>query len=210
MPAKDKSKKASNNFLRNLKDFLHALWPIALTAILYTVFNITPAIGIFFALLLFLVVQKVPFVRWGGLFKAGFEFDFILLILGALMFKVFIESADAVTSIVNFFSTINIPVQLLIFLLPFLVAILTGITIATVAITYPLLMPFIISGQSADVGLETLAFCGLMCGLCITPVHLCITLSAGYFEVGLIKIILRLTGPVIFLAFGGILIAYLT
>jgi len=77
----------------------------------------------------------------------------------------------------------------------------------TVAITFPFIAPFIGTGQEAKVGLETLAFSGLACGLLLTPVHLCLVLSASYFETSLTKIILKLLGPVFFVAAAGVLMA---
>ena len=55
-----------------------------------------------------------------------------------------------------------------------------------------------------------LAFSGLICGLFITPVHLCVSLSATYFDAPLHKILLHLLGPVIFIAIGGIMMAFLS
>ena len=77
----------------------------------------------------------------------------------------------------------------------------------TVAITFPFLMPFIGTGSDAKVGLETLAFSGLICGLLLTPVHLCVALSASYFEAPLTKILVKLIGPVVFVAAAGVLMA---
>jgi len=147
--------------------------------------------------------------QWLSMFKSGFEFDIILLILGALLFKLNLEAGNAVPSVVKFLSDMNIPVYILIFFLPFLVAFLTGVTMPTVAITFPFLIPFIGIGQNTKVALEVLAFSGLVCGLLLTPIHLCLALSASYFEASLIKIILRLLGPVSFVAVAGFLMALL-
>jgi hypothetical protein len=68
-------------------------------------------------------------------------------------------------------------------------------------------MPFIGTGSEAKVWLETLAFSGLVCGLLLTPVHLCMALSASYFKTPLAKIVLRLIGPVVFVAGAGVLMA---
>ena len=88
-----------------------------------------------------------------------------------------------------------------------LVGFLTGLTMPSVAITFPFLMPFIGTGAEAKVGLETLAFAGLVCGLLTTPVHLCMALSASYFETSLAKILVRVIGPVLFIAAAGALMA---
>lgn len=129
------------------------------------------------------------------------------LILGALLFKLNLEAGRAIPAVVQFFSEMNVPKYFLIFFLPFLVSFLTGVTMPTVAITFPFLMPFIGTGQDARVELETLAFSGLICGLLLTPVHLCVALSASYFETPLTRILVKLVGPVIFVAGAGVLMA---
>ena len=131
------------------------------------------------------------------------------MILGALLFKLNLQAGQAIPAVVQFLTEINVPPYFLIFFLPLLVGFLTGVTMPSVAITFPFLMPFIGTGPEAKVELETLAFSGLLCGLFLTPVHLCMTLSASYFEAPLMRIVLKLLGPVIFVAAAGILAALL-
>jgi hypothetical protein len=111
--------------------------------------------------------------------------------------------------LLNFLTEINVPKYVLIFFLPMLVSFLTGVTMPTVAITFPFLMPFIGTGDQANLALEALAFSGLICGLLITPVHLCLALSASYFEAPVTRIIARLAGPVAFVGGAGLLMALL-
>ncbi|MCP4452535.1 MAG: DUF401 family protein [Planctomycetes bacterium] len=191
----------------HLHNFGQALWPIALVATLYVGLNVPPAIGIAVAIVTFLACHKVPVARWQAIFKKGFELDFAFLILGALLFKVNLEAGDAVTSVVDFFTRIHAPAPVIIFFLPFVVAFLTGVTVPTVAMTFPFLLPWIGTGQEAKIGLETLAFSGVICGLFLTPVHLCLALSCTYFETSFAKIVPRLLIPVGFVAGAGILMA---
>jgi len=80
----------------------------------------------------------------------------------------------------------------------------------TVAITYPFLITFIGTGSEARMGLEGLAFSGLLFGLWLTPVHLCLALSASYFQTSLLKIILKLLLPTAGVAIAGVLMAVLS
>lgn len=207
IPPKNKNKQSHAQFTHNLKNFAHAFWPILLVALLYAATNIPPAVGLIIAIPIFLYAHKVSVQRWPAFFKSGFNIDFALLILGALLFKVNLEAGNAIDQVVGFLSEINMPQNFVIFFLPLFVAFLTGLTMPTVAITFPFLLPYIGTGQDAKIGLETLAFSGLVCGLFLTPVHLCLALSASYFETPLIKIIIKILGPVIFIACAGILMA---
>ena len=53
----------------------------------------------------------------------------------------------------------------------------------------------------------TLAFSGLLCGLSLTPIHLCLALSTSYFQAPLPRIVLRLLIPIAFIAAAGIIAA---
>ena len=209
IPPRDRQNQSHDKFSNNIRNFIHAFWPIVLVAALYAGFNLSPAITILLAIVIFLIFHKVPLKRWATLFKSGAEPDFALLILGALLFKLNLEAGRAIPAVVKFFSEMNVPPHFLIFFLPFIVGFLTGVTMPTVAITFPFLMPFIGTGQETKVELETLAFSGLLCGLFLTPVHLCLTLSASYFESPLMKIVLKLLGPVVFVAAAGVLMVLL-
>ena len=123
------------------------------------------------------------------------------------MFKLNLEAGQAIEQVVNFLSVMDVPQNIVIFFLPLIVAFLTGLTMPTVAITFPFLIPFIGTGQQTIIPLETLAFSGLVCGLLMTPVHLCLALSASYFETSLMKIMLRIFIPVLFIAAAGIFMA---
>ncbi len=200
---------ARGNLSRHLIDVGQALWPIALVAVLAVGLDMPPAVGVLLAIVAFLLVHRVPLVRWRALFKAGVEFDFALLILGALLFKVNLEAGQAVPSVVEFFAVIHAPTPVVVFLLPFLVAFLTGVTTPTVAMTFPFLLPLIGTAENIHLELETLAFAGVICGLLLTPVHLCLALSAKYFETPLMGIIGSLLWPTACVAGAGIGMALL-
>jgi len=207
IPPRNSETRSKGKFLDDARNFAHVFWPIALVAALYAGFNLPPAAGLGAAISIFLVLHKVPLGRWSAIFKSAFKIDIVVLIFGALLFKINLEAGRAIPSVLKFLSDANVPPHLLIFFLPMLVASLTGLTLGTVAITFPFLIPFIGTGEGARIGLETLAFSGVVCGLLLTPVHLCMALSTSYFETPLAGIIVRLLGPLIFVAGVGILMA---
>ncbi|MHC4440114.1 MAG: DUF401 family protein [Planctomycetota bacterium] len=192
----------------HLKDFFHAFWPIVFTAGLYVALDVPPAVGIFLAIIGFLAIHRVPLRRWLSIFKAAREPDMVLLMFGALFFKLNIETGGAIGSVVDFLTSIHVPPYVLLFLLPMLVGFTTGVTTPSVAITYPFLIAFIGTGTDAKMGLETLAFSGLLFGLWITPIHLCLPLSASYFQTSLLKIIIKMVLPAVGVALAGALMAF--
>ena len=173
----------------HIANLVRALWPIGLTAVLYIAFGVPAALGILAATLLFLLVQRVPSRQWGRIFWSSMEWDFVLLILGALLYKLDLDAAHAVPDVADCLKLMHVPVPVLIFALPFLVAYLTGVTMPTVAMTFPLLKVYMGEGTAANLSYEALGFAGVICGLYVTPVHLCLALSASYFDVPLGRIL---------------------
>jgi hypothetical protein len=191
------------------RDFIHALWPILFTAVLYVGFNVPPAIGIFLAVIGLLLLHRVNVRRWGGIFRAAREPDIVLLLFGALWFKLILEASGAIGSVVVFFEQVHMPPLLVLFVLPLIVSFSTGVTAPTVAITYPFLMPFIRTGEHLSLGLETLAFAGVVFGLSISPIHLCLALSASYFDTPLLRIIAKILPPALCVTGAGFALALL-
>ncbi len=206
---KSKTKAKHKHLLHNLKDFIHGFWPIALSIILYAGWNIPPAAGVLVGIIGLLILHKLPFERWRKVFSAAKEPDLVLLILAAMVFKLCLNISGAIPEMVDLMSKAQIPPFVILFALPFFVAFLTGITSATVAITFPFLISYIGTSDQANIALATLAFSGAFCGLMVTPVHLCLALSAGYFKVSIIDIVAKIIWPVITIAVTGFTVAFL-
>ena len=201
---------AKGSFGSHAKDFLHALWPILFTGALYVKWHVPPALGVLLAIFGLLLLHRVDVRRWGGIFKAAKEPDMVLLLFGALWFKLNLEASGAVGSVVAFFNQMHMPPLLVLFVLPFLVSFSTGVTTPTVAITYPFLMPFIRTQDGMSLSAETLAFAGVVFGLAVSPIHLCLALSASYFNTPLLRIVIKVLPPALCVAGAGFAVALLS
>jgi len=208
-PRRPEHEHARRSVGAHAKDFVHAFWPILFTAVLYIGLDVPPAIGVFLAIIGMLLLHRVDVRRWGGIFKAAKEPDMVLLLAGALWFKLNLEASGAVGSVVDFFGLMHVPPLVVVFLLPFLVSASTGVTTGTVAITYPFLMEYIKDGNTVNLPVETLAFAGLVFGLALSPIHLCLALSASYFRTSLPRIILKVLPAALCVAAAGFAMALL-
>jgi len=137
--------------------------------------------------LLGIVLFLFLFYRYklGALLSAirhGFSLDVIILILGIMFFKETMESSGAVTSLSKFFFDRGIPLLPILFLLPFLTGILTGITVGFVGSTFPLLVS--IAGTTS-IGALSFAFASGFLGVLLSPVHICLILTKDYFKADL-------------------------
>jgi integral membrane protein (TIGR00529 family) len=198
------------SFVSHTRDFIHALWPILFTAVLFVEWRVPPAAGMLVAIVALLLLHRVDVRRWGRVFNAAAEPDTVLLLFGALWFKLNLEAGGAVVSVVGFFHEMHMPPLLVLFVLPFLVSFSTGVTTPSVAITYPFLMPFIRTPGGTFVGVETLAFAGVVFGLAISPIHLCLALSASYFDTPLLRIVMKVLPPALCVVGAGFAVALLS
>lgn len=108
----------------------------------------------------------------------------VYMIFAILIFKEILEDSGAVNLISEELIHFNIPVFIITILLPLLVGVITGITVAFVGSTFPILIPLI---HSLDPGASMMPYvmlamtCGFA-GVLISPLHLCLILSNQYFK----------------------------
>jgi integral membrane protein (TIGR00529 family) len=114
--------------------------------------------------------------------RYGFARDVIVLIFGVMLFKEMMGASGAVENLSKFFLEQGIPSLPIICLLPFLTGLLTGITVAFVGSTFPLVMS--ITGGASLASLS-LAFAAGFLGVLLSPVHLCLILTKEYFRADL-------------------------
>ncbi|MCJ7774593.1 MAG: DUF401 family protein [Desulfobacterales bacterium] len=109
------------------------------------------------------------------------------LVLSILIFKGILEDSNAVSSISNDLIRLKIPILLVSVFLPLLVGLITGLTIAVMGISLPILIPLIHSIGDGALMLPyimVVMVCGFS-GVLLSPLHLCLILSNEYFNVGM-------------------------
>lgn len=155
-----------------------SLIPIVLLLLMVIVFRVElhyALMGMIVMLLLFFRYKPRDMVRVA---RHGISREVIMLIIGVMMFKEALEHSGAVANLSAYFTTVGIPVLPLVFLLPFTVGFLTGITVGAVGSTFPL----ILSVAGNDVHLLSFAFASGFIGVLLSPVHVCLILTREYFH----------------------------
>jgi hypothetical protein len=92
------------------------------------------------------------------------------------------ENSEAVKNLSQFFISEGIPVSPILFLLPFITGMLTGLTVGFVGSTFPLIIS--ITGH-ASIGAISFAFTSGFLGVLLSPVHICLILTREYFKADL-------------------------
>lgn len=109
------------------------------------------------------------------------------MVLAIFIFKGMMEGSHAVEMISNEFRMLNVPLILIVIVLPFLVGGTVGITVAFVGTTFPIIIPLISSlgeGQFIMAYIMLALGCGFL-GVLLSPLHLCFLLSNQYFGTNL-------------------------
>jgi len=99
------------------------------------------------------------------------------------VFKGILEDSRAVEAISNELLHWHIPIMPITVVLPFLVGVVSGLTIAFVGTTFPILIVLIQSfgGQQFMLGYMMLGLASGFVGVLVSPLHLCFLLSNQYF-----------------------------
>ena len=157
-----------------------SLLPIGFVIVFVGLFRIDIAITMGIVIIALFIYHRYTLRRISATFKESISWNILLIIAGVLLFKEMLDATGAVEGISQFFTITGFPVIILFFILPFLVGILTGLTIAFVGATFPLLITM--SGGSPDIGHMAFAFASGFTGVMFSPVHMCFVLTGEYFK----------------------------
>lgn len=78
-------------------------------------------------------------------------------------------------------------------MLCFLVGMLTGLTVGFIGIIFPIAIASV--GGQIDMNMVVFIFISGVAGCMLTPTHLCLALTAEYFEADIRKVIRMVLGP---------------
>jgi len=165
-----------------LKQLPQSLWPI-LVIIVATVLLGTPLlVSLSVVCAILLIVHRPSKQQFRELVRSSITVETISLIVGVKVFQSVIDRSGAASQVVDAFASANILPSMLIFVVPFVIGILTGITMAFVGVTFPVLMPFFLEQQGGVAyPYLVLAYAAGFLGVIFSPVHLCLVLTKDYY-----------------------------
>jgi uncharacterized protein len=108
-----------------------------------------------------------------------------------------LEATGAAAEIAANLTSLGIPAFFVLIILPFVIAMSTGMTMAYVGITFPILLTYFSTGDFPMIAFM-LAYAGGYAGIMLSPVHLCLVLTARYYRAELSGIYRLLLLPVLF------------
>ncbi len=166
---------------RSVNRLLVVLWPIVAVIVGVLVFGVNILFMVIFVIVAFVLVKHVSLGDLWAAFR-GLNWRIVLDLFGVFVFKSILISSGAFKVVPEFIYSTGISSILVLFLIPFFIAFLTGSTPATVGVTFPTLLGMFSVNGTLDIGLVSWAFTGAYVGVMISPFHLCLSLSREYFK----------------------------
>lgn len=204
---KKEEKNTAKNESASIKELILGTLPIALLLFSVVVFKIDMTLSLFIILIAIIIFYKISFRDLPLMLNQSVNYKLLLSVLAIFIFKDVLKASGIPAGTSIYLVKAGIPIAILFFIIPFLVGILTGVTQALVGITFPILIG--IMPPAENLNLFAFAFlCGTI-GVFLSPAHLCLALTAEYFNTKISKIYKYLWGPVALLLAASIIITFI-
>lgn len=183
------SKKEKKVILYNLlKDF----YPILLLIFILIIFKININLIVIPIIILLAITLKIDIKNMIKIFKKSFSFSIVSIIISVLFFQSLLENSKVLSTLPSYMQNIGINPLIIIGFSPFIVGFLTGITVGSIGITFPILTSFFLTSTTINYSMIMFSYVMGFAGIMLSPMHLCLTLTKEYFKANLIDIYKKL------------------
>jgi len=192
----------------NLKKLFLSTWPILLVIFLVIIIKIDLLISLILVILSLVLLNRAKMKTEVimEIIKKDIPLNTVVLIIGIMIFKKILENTGAIMVIPGFFTELGVHPLVILFFIPFLIGILTGIPSAFVGIGFPVLLPFMVTQGEVNLNYAMFAFVGGYMGQLISPMHLCLAVTNDYFKADMGKIYKMLILPIIIISLSALIL----
>ena len=193
------------DILFNLKKLFFGVWPILLIIILVlgTKTDLLFSLVIVILSLIFLNIKKLSLKMLKEIVRNDIDLSVVILIASIMIFKRILQVSGGIEIIPEAFAKLGIHPFIVLFIIPFFLGTMTGLSTAALGIGLPVLLPIIIQGE-ANLYYAMLAFTGSFVGVMISPMHLCLVVTRNYFKADMRKIYKMLILPLIIISLSAL------
>ncbi len=178
-----------NKILRNL---VSATWPIILI-ILMLLLKLDLKYSLLLVIAILVITEKVSSKEILNITKHIITSEITIIIISVLIFKGVAENTPILTNFANFLTKHNVPVIILVMLLPMIMAFLTGITSLGIGSTAPILGIFF----TMHPYYPYLAYISAITGVLLSPFHLCLISTKEYYKISFKEVYSTITLPIL-------------
>ncbi len=179
-----------------VREIVHSAWPV-LAVIGLVIAGLDAAPAFLATLVVLLIAQRASHGELAESLRTGFEPHILFLLYAVMLYKTVVEASGAAHAMFDDMQALGMPPLVMLTGLPLLIGFSTGLSSAMVGITIPLLMPFLMRGSSIDGPSFLLAYGAGGLGYLLSPLHLCLVLSAEYFKARLAFVYRYLVPPAV-------------
>jgi len=180
-------------FIISIKTLIKGTWEILLIIIMLILF---PRLDILVSLSIAIIssiVISIPKRKIWGIIVRAFNLRILLLLASVMIFKGYILNSELSSLLKNSISGSHSLLAFLMVSIPFSLGFLTGVNTAFAGISFPLFIPIV----GHNLNYISLLYISGFSGVLLSPLHLCLALSAEYYEAKLIRVYKYLTLPVL-------------
>ena len=144
--------------------------------------------GLVAAIVWVCAVNRVPRLKIQSAFLDRTLFPMLFLVLAVMVFQGILTESQAVMKIRDELAAYNVPLILVIALMPFLSGFITGLAVGFVGLSFPLVIPMFPPSPLFDyMACAALAYTFGYMGMMLSPVHLCFLVTKDFYKAGLLK-----------------------
>jgi len=193
---KDNGTISKKDIFLNLKKLFLGIWPILFIIILVLGVKIDIILSLVIVILsLFLInIKKLTPRTIKEIIRNDIDLSVVILIASIMIFKRILQVSGGIEIIPEVFAKLGVHPYIVLFIIPFFIATMTGMGTAALGIGLPVLLPIIVQGE-ANLYYAMLAFTGNFAGQMISPMHLCLVVTRNYFKADMGKIYKMLILP---------------
>lgn len=206
--AKKSNSQRKGGILGNLVLAFKGTLPVLVVVGLNLALKIDLALALGLTIIIVGLIGRISITKWKEMIRKAITLEMVILILSVMIFNKLITVSGAIQTIPRSLADFGISPVLAIIVIPFTVGILTGMTSAFVAISYPVLFSFL-SPNGINYGYMMLAYGAGFSGVMLSPVHLCLIVTKDYFKASFKKIYGMLVPASLFLIFVALVLVFL-
>jgi len=196
-----------SNTISGLRLFYN-LCPLIFGLILVVGFQVELVYAFSLAILGMIIFYQIG---WRSVLKGlreSLNIELLLTVTAVMGFKKVLESSRAIHAVSTVLSSSGVPLWLIAILIPLLIGLITGMTIAPIGIGFPILIP-LFQNDSNFLNYMTLAFASGISGDLLSPFHLCLILTKDYFRADLKGVYRFIWMPTTFILVVALLLTFL-
>ena len=163
-----------------IKALFLTLLPITISLVLVIVFKLPLSLAMASVVSAMLLFYRYSMSELKTTLRESVSLNVVLMVIGIMVFKGMLDASGAIEALPVFFHQSGLPTGAVLFALPFIVGLLTGLTVGFVGATFPIITAML--GGQPDIGAVTFAFASGFAGVMLSPTHLCLLLTIRYFN----------------------------